>query len=302
MKNDDFEIEELIIPVGDLDNYKSDELTLDFDQAEIEKLGINLDDIEEVARKYGIDAALEFIETLKENSTEKTVDEIDLIDDDDKSDTNSAGVVDLSTPSFVSPITGEEVRLDKMGVYDRIGEIYYHTGITVGVSDSIFVNGYNKGLNSFSNFLDSLPLEYANDFAVKLGKNWKEKLLQDWSAGWSQEVTKVVSNEKDKAADRLREDLKAEKIKSSQLGERVDVLSETLSNEQSKNAELATKVTTLEKSRDEALAQLRDARAALTQKQVDEYVPDFVTSEDRNVYDYIVSQGVPISSEAPAKK
>lgn len=303
MVGDNFEVEELIVPIDELDIYRKrilvDDVIEEFDKEELEELGINYDDLVTCADKHGLAAARKFIDYLKQESAVEKDDLIDSTDRLDK-DKNVVDDIDLSTPSFISTLNNEEIRLDRMSIYDRIGEIYYHTGISVGSNDSVFVFGYNKGINSFNDFLNSLPLECINDLKVRLGEDWKEQMLQTWTDGWNKEINNTINKEKDKATNRLRENLKNEKMKNEQLSERVGILSALNNIEKRRNTDLAFNVNMLETSRNDALDQLRDAKEVLSQKQSIDNVPDFVTNDDMNVYDYVVSQDV-VNPEGKSK-
>lgn len=155
----------------------------------------------EYANKYGEQAAKEYFESLIDEKDKNSKN--DKLNDDKKDDDE----INLSTSSFISPITKEKIDLDNMSVYDKISEIYYHTGITVKVGDPVLMRGYKDGFNSFSSFLSDLEPQYTEYFQSKMGPNWQDQLLNGYSEGWEKGVNKVIGKEKDRANERLRQDL-----------------------------------------------------------------------------------------------
>ena len=79
MSNDNFELEDLIVPEEKKDKYEQEVRRdkqnvgsyydgieyLDIDENELGQIGVASEEIQEIAKKYGKKAALEFIETLK---------------------------------------------------------------------------------------------------------------------------------------------------------------------------------------------------------------------------------------------
>lgn len=300
LSNDNFELEDLIVPEEKKDKYEQevhhdkkniynnygDVEYLDIDENELSQIGITLEEIQEIAKKQGKKAALEFIEMLKNNTKEET-DGATL----DSSNNKLNNEINLLTASFISPITNEEINLSSMNVYDRMGEIYYHTGITIKLDDPIIMEGRAKGKSEFADFLSRLDKNTIRRLKKALGSNWQEKLLKDYTEAWNGIIKDEISKEKDKASDRLREDLKAEKIKSEQLGERVNELEISLSNEKRKSSLLTTKVDMLENANiDLSLEQLRTAKEDLKREKEQLFRPDFVTDRDINAYNYVVSE------------
>ena len=300
MSNDNFELEDLIVPEEKKDKYEQEVRRdkqnvgsyydgieyLDIDENELGQIGVASEEIQEIAKKYGKKAALEFIETLKNNI------EVGAgVGTVDSSNNKLNSEINLLTPSFVSPLTNEEIYLSSMNVYDRIGEIYYHTGITIKLDDPIIIEGKTKGKSEFANFLSRLDKNTIRRLKKDLGSNWQEKLLGDYTETWNGIIKDEISKEKDKASDRLRQDLKNEKIKSEQLGERVNELGVSLLNEKRKNSLLMSKVDMLENSNiDLSLEQLRNAKEDLKREKEQLLRPNFVTDRDSNVYDYVVSK------------
>ena len=254
MKNDDFEIEEIIIPEdkvdvavldGDIEmqkltgeemveEYELDESALDYE--DVPPLSPEeLQDYQRKLRDLGKEAALRFLRGVNSKDVSSKDDEIV----DEKSDKDE---MNLSTPYFISPITNELVQLDVMDVSERIQAIYYHTGTTVKLDDKVIVAAYNEGLSSFDDFLSNLSKLDKMRIRVTLGKAWKQQLLQEYSVAWNSSISDKIDEEKEKAVDQLREDLKNEKIKSSQLGDRVDTLQGDLRVARSRNDELETKM------------------------------------------------------------
>lgn len=300
MSNDNFELEDLIVPEEKKDKYEQEVSRdkqnigsyydgieyLDIDENELGQIGVTSEEIQEIAKKYGKKAALEFIETLKNNTKVET--DAETLDSSNNKLNNE---ITLLTPSFVSPITNEEINLSSMNVYDRIGEIYYHTGIAIKLDDPIITRGRAQGKIEFEDFLSRLDKNTIRRLKKDLGSNWQEKLLDDYTETWNGIIKDEISKEKDKASDRLREDLKAEKIKSEQLGDRVHELENSLANEKRKSSLLRTKVDMLENDNiDFSLEQLRNAKEDLKREKEQLLRPDFVTDRDSNIYDYVVSK------------
>lgn len=303
LSNDNFELENLIVPEEKKDKYEQEVRRdkqnigsyydgieyLDIDDEELRKVGLTIEEIQEIAKDYGKKAALEFIETLKDNNDVRQDNNEATMDSSNNNKSNDE--INLLTSSFVSPLTNEEIDLSSMNVYDRIGEIYYHTGITIKLDDPIIIEGKKKGKSEFANFLSRLDKNTIRRLKKDLGSNWQEKLLGDYTEAWNGIIKDEIGKEKDKASDRLREDLKNEKIKSEQLGKRVNELGVSLLNEKRKNSLLMSKVDMLENSNiDLSLEQLHNAKEDLKREKEQLLRPNFVTDGDINVYDYVVSK------------
>lgn len=313
MKDDNFELEELMVPDNDIIKNKyeaevagdvfDDEIIHDGDVnvADLSAANLTFEKLKQIAKEQGKKAALEYVDYLKKHSkTENNNQDPHINDNDDRKEINAYNVdsnennlneIDLSTSTFISPLTNECVDLRRMSTFAKVSEIYYHTSKTISLNDPVLLKGYNRGVGSFKGFLSSLDSYTIKRIQKSFGSNWYQMLIDDYTEAWNGIIKDEIGKEKDKASDRLREDLKNEKIKSEQLGKRVNELGVSLSNETRKNSLLMTKVDMLENSNiDLSLEQLHNAKEDLKREKEQLLRPNFVTDRDSNVYDYVVSK------------
>lgn len=309
MNDDNFELEEFIVPEDKKDKYEKQVINdkrnitdnMDISKDDLDELGLTIEELEKIAKERGEKAAFEYIEYLKTikdaNINKKDEDIKKSNSSNNEKNTTDNSDINLLTSSFISPLTNDMIKLDTMSIYDRIGQIYYHTGISITPKDPVFSNGYVKCINSFSDFLDDLSSKDIREFKKKLGKEWKESLLQQCGNSWNRIITEEINKEKDKASNRLREDLKNEKIKSSQLEGRVEGLMQSLTDEKSRNEQLNNRVVNLENDAiDKSLKDMQRAKEDLKRERENltkyrsQNIPDFVSNTDYNIYNYAASK------------
>ena len=228
--------EEKIIELDDIDEKDKiivDEKTLsyedrdvlneyDINSDELENNSIKVDDFLEFARKHARDDVYRFIDELKKNK-EKVVEKESKKDDDishdidnneedkNKDDDINEQEINLSSKTIKSRITGGEIDLTNYNVFDRIQEIYYHTGIKITVNDSLFVGECNRGVSSFNKLLNRMNEEYVIEAKTKLGPDWQQVLLKEYVASWNRIMSEEIEKEIGKGSKR-REDYEKSKM------------------------------------------------------------------------------------------
>lgn len=215
MTDHEEEFEQLIIPEAGADI--DEEIGYDIPQ-ELSELGIDINEFFQKVREIGHRDALAWLEhlqreqeneeTITEEEQEQTQGREEQDEDEDK--------INLSTDKFISPLTGEEIKLTSINIYDRISEIYYHTGVSITHDDPLLVQGRNKGYSSFSRIMAGFDEKLQKELKKQLGSNWDQILLNSYVESWNNIMDKKIEEQKDKAFARLREDYINERERNNQ--------------------------------------------------------------------------------------
>lgn len=166
----------------------------------LENNNISVNDFLKFARNHAKEDVNKYIDKLKESKEDQVID-----NRDEQNEQESKEEINLSTRSIKSLITDEKIDLIKFNIFDRIEEIYYHTGVSVNVKDSMFASECNRGLSSFSRLLNSMDKTYVNEAKSKLGPNWQQKLLESYTESWNRIMGEEIEKEIEKGAKRREE-------------------------------------------------------------------------------------------------
>ena len=188
--------EHILIDLSD-----SNKENLGIKEEDLREVNLTLEEVLKISKERGETEALEYVKKLKEEKISK------------KENEEKNNQISLSTKSFISPLTGEEVHLNYLNTFDRISEIYYHTGISVKINDPVLLSGYARGLSNFSDYLVNLDPYFQNKLEVSIGPNWQQTLLEGYNKAWNRIMSEEIEKEKQKGADRLKEYEKAKKEK-----------------------------------------------------------------------------------------
>ena len=282
----DEEIEQLIIP----------ESRVIFDKYRISK-----ETLEE--HNISFEEFLEFINSHAEEDVENFVTELQHQNNIQTPATNSNEEINneitLSTRSFISPLTKEEIDLTKLSVFDRISEIYYHTGILVSVNDPIIEAGKIKGYHSFANIMANFDKDLQKKLKKQLGPNWHQSLLKGYEAAWTHIMNDKIQEENDKANDKLRDDLLTEKVTNKELNDRINELQHLVEIKKAEEKSPVEAMTLFnDKDLDSSFEELHKSKEALSNERkrlLNLQTPEFVNSSDIPAYKYITSK----SAESP---
>ena len=258
--NDDFDdLEQLLVSEDDKKKYRRRDESInesDIDQNALRETGVSKDDFLRMASERGLQAAKDYIESLRRTSN-NTI----------ENEPNSG--INLSTKSFISLVTGEEIELVGMNVLDKISTIYYHTGVSVKTDDVVLSSECSRGLYNYTMYLDELDNEQINKYVQRYGSDWRNQLIAIYRDSWNKVMEFNIQQEKDKGAARLRNDLVNEKRINQSLIMQQDVNNSLLQMHRAKDELVKEKET------------LQTISANLY---------DFVDPNNNNIHEYIDSK------------